>query len=199
MLPWLASSLGWLRLVLKVQFFRTGSFIPLPCYTLCLILLLTQGVSCRPSSQSVTLSSTWTHAAPHAWLWTDYSHRGPVSTKPITPTAKNNSYLTLGNKIPGEFIIWFDWGFVENVNGGIKGLSGRWKIDSFLRVSKVDGWNTSRLFRVRESGGGACLGFECFPSLVAQCHRASAFSWEGVCVCQRIQRFTVQLERLPCA
>lgn len=59
---------------------------------------------------------------------------------------------------------------MENVNGGIKGLSGRWEIDSFLRVSKVDGWNTSCLFRVRESGGGARLGFECFPPLVAQCH-----------------------------
>lgn len=66
-------------------------------------------------------------------------------------------------------------------------------------VSKVDGWNASCLFRVRESGAGACLGFECFPSLVAQRLRESAFSLERVCVCQRIQRFAVQLARLLCA
>lgn len=55
------------------------------------------------------------------WLFSP----GPVNTTPITHTAKNKSYLTLGSKIPGKYIIWFDWGFVENVNGGIKGLSWR--------------------------------------------------------------------------
>lgn len=57
---------------------------------------------------------------------------GPVNTHSITPEAKNKPYSTLGRKIPGKHIIWFDWIFVENVNGGIKCLPLRWKIARLL-------------------------------------------------------------------
>lgn len=62
------------------------------------------------------------------WLFSP----GPVNANSITPAAKNKPYLTLGSKIPGKYIIWFDWVFVENVNGEFKCLPWRWKIDSFL-------------------------------------------------------------------
>lgn len=57
---------------------------------------------------------------------------GPVNTHSITPEAKNKPYATLGRKVPGKHIIWFDWIFVENVNGGIKCLPLRWKIACLL-------------------------------------------------------------------
>lgn len=47
---------------------------------------------------------------------------------------KNKLYLIFGSKILGKYIIWFDWIFVENVNGGIKRLFLRWKIAFFLWV-----------------------------------------------------------------
>lgn len=58
------------------------------------------------------------------WLFSP----GPVNTSFIAPKAKNKPYLTLGSKIPGEYITWFDWIFVENVNGGIQCLPLGWNV-----------------------------------------------------------------------
>lgn len=112
-------------------------FISLLCSTLSSYYSL-RGVwaVCHLPQSSFHVNTGCTSGLAVNWLFSP----GPVNTNPITPTAKNKSYLTLGSSIPGKYIIWFDWGFVENVNGGIKGLSWGWGEGWFLPSCAQGGW-----------------------------------------------------------
>lgn len=135
--------LGWVHTSMTgfVTWWDLGYFIPLPQFPLSHYWNLLWPDCSHKRVQEPDLPYFQSHPSLHMnigctsslavnWLFSP----GPVNTSSITPKAKNKSYLTLGSKIPGEYIIWFDWIFVENVNGGIRCLPLRWKIASFLWV-----------------------------------------------------------------